>query len=76
MLKSETKCCSRGLCNNPISDELTYLDMTGIKPYTSDFNTLVPFPINSLAQEIKVLVGINYDVESKEHKCVINLDHK
>ena len=50
--------------------------MTEIKPYTSNFNTLVPFPINFLAQEIKVLVGINYDVESKEHKCVINLDHK
>lgn len=33
--------------------DVFYLDMTGIKPYTSKFNTLVPFLINSLAQEIK-----------------------
>ena len=33
--------------------DVIYLDMTGIKPYTQDFSTVVPFLIQSLKHEIK-----------------------
>ena len=33
--------------------DVVYWDMTGIKPYTDNFRTLVPFLIRSLSEEIK-----------------------